>query len=239
MYEALKGTLWSTGGLDTTVGLGQDVPVYAINWHMIADYANELTAHHNAVLGTSLTDCYNCSGSGTSVSCTANDPYTCTGRLPTEAEWDYAARDGTTGDFWTSDGGGYASADICDASVTIVDNFSNPNLGDYAWFCGNSYSGTAYVLHPVAEKDPDGFGLFDMQGNALEWMLDPIELDFSLTTMPPLIRFISTKRSPIEYLEVGSTMRVQKIFVLSEEQQENSAARGYPYGFRLVRLANP
>jgi len=69
-------------------------------------------------------------------------------RLPTQAEWEYACRAGTTSRFFF----GY------DESL----------LHKYAWFNYNSPDAPAIV----AQLKPNGFGLFDMQGNAMEWCLD-------------------------------------------------------------------
>ncbi len=69
-------------------------------------------------------------------------------RLPTEAEWEYAARAGTTT--------AYPHGDSAD------------DLGDYAWFTDNS----DYQSHVVGEKKPNAWGLYDVIGNAAEWVVD-------------------------------------------------------------------
>ena len=68
-------------------------------------------------------------------------------RLLSEAEWEYCCRAGTT-TRW-----------CCD---------SDQQLGDYAWYSANAGSQT----HPVGQKLPNAWGLYDMHGNVLEWCLD-------------------------------------------------------------------
>ena len=174
-YNAHDGQ--PTSDSNGSYGIGNDYPAYYVNWHMAADFANKVTQRHNSLHGTSLQECYNCSNSGssTSVICTAtSDPYQCTGYvLPTEAEWEYAARSGSQYKFWTEDGGGNYSASACNGTETIQDGVSNPLLRDYAWYCGNLNN--AYGANgskEVGQKLPNGFGLYDMHGNVREWTAD-------------------------------------------------------------------
>jgi formylglycine-generating enzyme required for sulfatase activity len=76
-------------------------------------------------------------------------------RLPTEAEWEYACRAGTTTHFSFGD----------EAS----------KLAEYAWYKDNSSGRT----HPVGGKKPNAWGLYDMHGNNWEWVEDDWHKDYS------------------------------------------------------------
>jgi formylglycine-generating enzyme required for sulfatase activity len=99
---------------------GDDLPVEAVSWNDVQEFIKKL----NDKEGT--------------------DKY----RLPSEAEWEYACRAGTTTRYSFGD--------------------SESKLGDYAWYTDNSDRKT----HPVGQKKPNSWGLYDMHGNVWEWVQD-------------------------------------------------------------------
>jgi formylglycine-generating enzyme required for sulfatase activity len=103
---------------------GENLPVESVSWNDVQQFCRTLSGKSKA-----------------------------TYRLPTEAEWEYAARAGDLGIF----GMGLDKKPI-----------GLETLGDYAWLNNNSGNKT----HPVGTKKPNAWGLHDMLGNVWEWCLD-------------------------------------------------------------------
>ncbi|MEN9847762.1 MAG: hypothetical protein RL368_502 [Pseudomonadota bacterium] len=105
---------------------GDDLPVMNVNWEDCQAFCKKLSALTGKVF-----------------------------RLPSEAEWEYAVRAGSTTRWSFGD--------------------EESQLGDYGWFCGNS----GLKTHPVGEKKPNGFGLYDMYGNVWECCEDSWEDNYN------------------------------------------------------------
>ncbi len=138
---------------------GLTCPVEQVDWFDALAYCNALSAKEG------LSPCYGLTG------CTGTPGarYTCTGvttagagcagyRLPTEAEWEYAARAGTTAATY----GGPIDASHLACEVP------NASLDGVAWACGTVWTSTM----PVGSKQPNAWGLYDMLGNTWEWVWD-------------------------------------------------------------------
>jgi formylglycine-generating enzyme required for sulfatase activity len=80
-------------------------------------------------------------------------------RLPTEAEWEYACRAGSTTSFYFGE--------------------SHSILGNYAWYRSNAWDVGEKYAHTVAQKQPNAWGLYDMPGNVWEWCQDWYEENYS------------------------------------------------------------
>ena len=103
-------------------GKGNDYPAYYVSWDDCQDFITKL----NSFTGKNF-------------------------RLPTEAEWEYAARGGNK-----SKGYQYSGSN---------------NIGDVAWYIGNTIN-SVYNTHHVKTKQPNELGIYDMSGNVEEWCQD-------------------------------------------------------------------
>ena len=203
---------------------GEDFPIDSVNWYEAAAFANYLS------FAAGLTLCYDgnntCTGRmGVNFTCTTVtiNP-NCTGyRLPSEAQWEYAARAGTLTAFY--------SGDITSLDCDPVD----PNLDAIAWFHCNS-GGTP---HPVAQKVPNNWGLYDMAGNVYEWCEDYIAAYPSDPVTDPLVTSGTSGRVLRGgYWGVGGGDYVSETRSASREQDAPGINFTHP-GIRLVLPHTP
>ena len=117
--SAYASDVWLGSNPSSTYGVGNYYPAYNVSWE---DIVNIFIPRLNKITGKTF-------------------------RLPTEAEWEYAARGGNK-----SKGYKYSGSNT---------------IGDVAWYDGNSS-----MTHEVGTKAPNELGLYDMSGNVYEWCSD-------------------------------------------------------------------
>ena len=147
-------------------GLGDDYPAYSIYWGDAVLYCNALSRSegldsvytYTAINGTPGSLCYL---ENVSTDFTKNGY-----RLPTEAEWEFACRAGSTNDFyWGKDYDPYPSTAEDSAEVN---SFAVWSVNSWIFGVGDPEYGT----HQVGTKQPNAFGLYDMSRNVYEWCHD-------------------------------------------------------------------
>ena len=126
-------------------------------------------------------------------------------RLPTEAEWEYSARGGEYHKY----SGSY-------------------NVDEVAWYTKNSGNQT----HPVGQKKPNGFGLYDMTGNVWEWVWDWYGAYSSGSQTDPT----GTDSGPFRVLRGGCWYNVARYTRVSRCYSFGPTRRDADLGFRLSRL---
>ena len=85
--------------------------------------------------------------------------------LPTEAQWEYACRAGTTSPFWFGDG-------VNNEQVNYFDSTSDENVFEPGVFENGIYEGQVDETVEVGTLPPNGWGLYEMHGNVFEWCSD-------------------------------------------------------------------
>ena len=176
---------------------GPQRPVESISWFEMVDFCNRLSAKQG------LTPCYEIQGEQVSWLPDAKGY-----RLPTEAEWEYAARGGRYGR-----GFEYAGS---------------PELDQVAWYDANSNG----ERQPVGQKRPNALGLYDMSGNVWEWCWDW----YGDYPSEPQADPIGPEGGSRRVNRGGSWSSVAVVCrVASRDYFSHPTGRGYDLGFRLAR----
>lgn len=167
----------NNGGWTTEYGRGDNYPAYRVGYEDVQEFIKRL-----------------------------NKRTGCTFRLPTEAEWEYAAR------------GGSRSRDY---------KYSGSNtLGDVAWYHDNS----RWMTHTVKRKQANELGLFDMSGNVWEWCQDRYGNYGSGSSRNPQ----GPSSGPIRVIRGGSWYGDASSCRVSGHHNSNPSSRTVNLGFRLV-----
>jgi formylglycine-generating enzyme required for sulfatase activity len=133
-YEVTQREWWEVMGYNPSEFGGDDLPVEKVSWYEAVEYCNARSWNEG------LTPAYTINGEHVTWNRNANGY-----RLPTEAEWEYACRAGTTTPYYTGN-----------------------SVSGAGWHKGNSGGKT----HPVGQRQPNAWGLYDMHGNVDEWCWD-------------------------------------------------------------------
>ena len=208
----------------SSYGDGDNYPAYYVSWYDALVYCNKRS------MAEGLTPCYSINdspnpedwgdvptssnGTWNSVECNWNaNGY----RLPTEAEWEYAARAG----------------DNTEDSLTYSGTSNVDELGDYAWYYDSANDNT----HEVGTKLPNAFGLYDMSGNVWEWCWNWFTSEYDENTEGGSDPTGSSAGSNRVY-RGGSWLSSSDYCAVSAHGNDGPISRYNGLGFRVVRQAN-
>ena len=144
-YEVTQKEYLTVMGINPSKNIDENKPVETVNWTSAKSFCNTLNKYVK-----SIPDGYRFD-------------------LPTEAQWEYACRAGTT-------------TDLNSGKDLNVNGYISQNLNELAWYSFNSEK----TSHPVGLKKPNAWGIYDMHGNVAEWCRDYFRYRIERDEIDPL-----------------------------------------------------
>ena len=185
IFEVTQSQWKEVMGTDPSFFKGDELPVERVSWKDVQTFINKLNQREGWE------------------ACA----------LPTEAQWEYAARAGSDTNYHSSN--------------------DDSKLGNYAWFSKNSGGQT----HPVGGKQPNAWGLYDMLGNVREWVLNRYQKDYYRTwhIHNPQGLANGNYRS----IRGGHSTAPSETVRVAYRSYGSSDARGWLTGFRCITSGPP
>jgi formylglycine-generating enzyme required for sulfatase activity len=185
---------------------GPDCPVEMVNWYDALAYCNARSAMEG------LEEAYILDGEEV-----AWIRHVTGYRLPTEAEWEYACRAGTTTPYYNGE---------------IIDEYEDPNCDLIAWYYYNS----GYRTHPYGGKAPNPLGLVDMCGNVFEWCWDRYQVHYP---PGPIVDPMGPKSGDFRCWRGGNWYNQARYCRSAYRYRYEPVQPRYNLGFRVVRTYRP
>lgn len=223
--EYAKYCKYGSDSPSSSYGAGDNYPAYYVNWYDAVVYCNlrsideELTPAYkigdetdprkwSGIVGDAGNGYCGPSSSNSTWNALTYDKKANGYRLPTEAEWEYIARE------------------ACSSNTTYS---GSDTIDDVAWYWDNSSSKT----HEVKGKNANSLGIYDMSGNVFEWCYDWYSSSINSSTADT-----GADSGSYRVIRGGSWLDSASYCTVSSRYSDNPNCRIYGLGFRVVRSAN-